>query len=116
MHGHPPSSSTYEHQQQTNNNNNNNNNNSSQIPVIAAAAQAILEQNNATAAALAANAFYRYQQQNPSMPFHQTQSMVKKEKFLFSHIYLTIFYNLRSVNNNSNNINHYYLDLVIILV
>jgi hypothetical protein len=75
MHGHS-TTATYEHQQQTNNNNN-----SSQIPVIAAAAQAILEQNNAAAAAFAANAFYRFQQQQP---FHQTQPMIGPQQSLLS--------------------------------
>ena len=76
MHGHPTAaattSTTYEHQPQ-----NHSNHNHSQIPVIAAAAQAILEQNNA-AAAFAANNFYRFQQhqQNASIPFHPTASMV----------------------------------------
>lgn len=77
MHGLP--TPTYEHQQPTNNNNNNNS--SSQIPVIAAAAQAILEQNNA--AAFASNTYYRFPHQSPSIPFHQTQAMVRKMFLLF---------------------------------
>ncbi|CAF4656706.1 unnamed protein product [Rotaria sp. Silwood1] len=78
IHGHPTTATTYDNQQQTNNNNNHNNN-SNQIPVIAAAAQAILEQNTA-AAAYAANAFYRFQHQNPSIPFHHTQSMIAQQQ------------------------------------
>lgn len=87
MHGHPPTA--YEHQQLSNTNpNNNNNNSSSQIPVIAAAAQAILEQNNAAAAAFAANAFYRFQHQQP---FHQTPSMVRLITF-YSFLVVIISY------------------------